>query len=152
MSNSNLCDAGDLMKSIYLLMYKAEEGVLEIRAKDFHSNYMTAVDILDDDTYLGAEISYNLFTVRKNSDAAADEDRNRLEVLLSHGASLREDACSHYHTYSFYAMTQEGGGRGAGGLYICVAPNGESQTPGHLLKTWGSVPHLPGRDCKLYSL
>ena len=61
-------------------MYKAEEGVLEIRAKDFHSNYMTAVDILDDDTYLGAEISYNLFTVRKNSDAAADEDRNRLEV------------------------------------------------------------------------
>ncbi len=73
---------GDLMKSIYLLMYKAEEGVLEIRAKDFHSNYMTAVDILDDDTYLGAEISYNLFTVRKNSDAAADEDRNRLEVTL----------------------------------------------------------------------
>ena len=75
-------DAGDLMKSIYLLMYKAEEGVLEIRAKDFHSNYMTAVDILDDDTYLGAEINYNLFTVRKNSDAAADEDRNRLEVML----------------------------------------------------------------------
>ncbi|DBA79836.1 TPA: hypothetical protein ACH3X2_007673 [Trebouxia sp. C0005] len=72
---------GDLMKSIYLLMYKPEEGVLEIRAKDFHSNYMTAVDILDDDTYLGAEISYNLFTVRKNSDAAADEDRNRLEVV-----------------------------------------------------------------------
>ena len=70
------------MKSIYLLLYKAEEGVLEIRAKDFHSNYMTAVDILDDDTYLGAEINYNLFTVRKNSDAAADEDRNRLEVAL----------------------------------------------------------------------
>ena len=76
---------GDLMKSIYLLMYKAEEGVLEIRAKDFHSNYMTAVDILDDDTYLGAEINYNLFTVRKNSDAASDEDRNRLEVSFGHG-------------------------------------------------------------------
>ena len=41
---------------------------------------MTAVDVLDDDTYLGAEVNYNLFTVRKNSDAAADEDRNRLEV------------------------------------------------------------------------
>ena len=73
------------MKSIYLLMYKAEEVVLEIRAKDFHSNYMTAVDILDDDTYLGAEINYNLFTVRKNSDAASDEDRNRLEVSSGHG-------------------------------------------------------------------
>lgn len=72
--------AGDLMKSIYLLMYKAEENVIEMRARDFHSNYMTAVTILDDDTYLGAENSYNLFTVRKNSDVAADEDRNRLEV------------------------------------------------------------------------
>ena len=71
---------GDLMKSIYLLMYKAEENVIEMRARDFHSNYMTAVTILDDDTYLGAENSYNLFTVRKNSDVAADEDRNRLEV------------------------------------------------------------------------
>lgn len=80
---------GDLMKSIYLLMYKAEEGVLEIRAKDFHSNYMTAVDILDDDTYLGAEINYNLFTVRKNSDAASDEDRNRLEVPSPHDVYYR---------------------------------------------------------------
>ena len=39
------------------------------------------LQVLDDDTYLGAENSYNLFTVRKNSDAAVDEDRGRLEVL-----------------------------------------------------------------------
>ena len=71
------------MKSIYLLMYKAEENVIELRARDFHSNFMTAVTILDDDTYLGAENSYNLFTVRKNSDVAADEDRNRLEVQFA---------------------------------------------------------------------
>ncbi len=109
------------MKSIYLLMYKAEEGVLEIRAKDFHSNYMTAVDILDDDTYLGAEISYNLFTVRKNSDAAADEDRNRLEVLRSHGASLHEDAYNGDKRYTFCDMS-------CVGLYTCLAPNLESQT------------------------
>ena len=68
------------MKSIYLLMYKPEENVIELRARDFHSNFMTAVTILDDDTFMGAENSYNLFTVRKNSDVAADEDRNRLEV------------------------------------------------------------------------
>ena len=88
LQNTGLCNAGDLMKSIYLLMYKPEDNVLEVRAKDFHSNYMTAVDGLDDDTYLGAEGNYNLFTVRKNSDAAADEDRNRLEVSsssLGHG-------------------------------------------------------------------
>ncbi|KAK9843115.1 hypothetical protein WJX74_007214 [Apatococcus lobatus] len=70
---------GDVMKSMQLLMYKPEDGKLEVRARDFHSNWMTAVEVLDDDKYIGAENSYNLFTVRKNSDAAADEERGRLE-------------------------------------------------------------------------
>lgn len=73
-------DAGDIMRSISLLVYKAEEGVFESRAKDFNIAWMTAVEILDDDTYLGAENNYNLFTLRKNSDAASDEDRSRLEA------------------------------------------------------------------------
>lgn len=72
--------AGDLMKSMQLLLYKAEEGTLEVRARDYNPNWMTAVAVLDDDCYLGAENSYNLFTVKKNSDAAADEERNRLMV------------------------------------------------------------------------
>lgn len=42
---------------------------------------MTGVEILDDDTYLGAENNYNLFTVRKNSEGATDEERGRLEVV-----------------------------------------------------------------------
>jgi DNA damage-binding protein 1 len=41
---------------------------------------MSAVEILDDDVYLGAENSFNLFTVRKNSEGATDEERGRLEV------------------------------------------------------------------------
>ena len=68
------------MKSICLLLYNASEGVLELRAQDYASNWMSAVAILDDDTYLGAENGYNLFTVRKNSAAASDDDRRRLEV------------------------------------------------------------------------
>ena len=72
---------GDLMKSISLLIYKPDEGAIEERARDFNANWMTAVEILDDDTYLGAENSFNLFTVRKNSDAATDEERSRLEVV-----------------------------------------------------------------------
>lgn len=68
------------MKSMNLLVYKPEEGSIESRAQDYGSAWMTAVEILDDDTYLGAENSYNLFTVRKNSDAASDEDRRRLQV------------------------------------------------------------------------
>ena len=42
---------------------------------------MTAVSFLDDDTFLGAENWYNLFTTRKNAEAATDEDRQRLEVV-----------------------------------------------------------------------
>ncbi|CAI9783475.1 unnamed protein product [Fraxinus pennsylvanica] len=72
---------GDLMKSISLLIYKHEEGAIEERARDYNSNWMTAVEILDDDIYLGAENNFNLFTVRKNSEGATDEERGRLEVV-----------------------------------------------------------------------
>ncbi|XP_050221597.1 DNA damage-binding protein 1 [Mercurialis annua] len=72
---------GDLMKSISLLIYKHEEGAIEERARDYNANWMSAVEILDDDIYLGAENNFNLFTVRKNSEGATDEERGRLEVL-----------------------------------------------------------------------
>ncbi|KAF5752708.1 hypothetical protein HS088_TW01G00624 [Tripterygium wilfordii] len=72
---------GDLMKSISLLIYKHEEGAIEERARDYNANWMSAVEILDDDVYLGAENNYNLFTVRKNSEGATDEERGRLEVV-----------------------------------------------------------------------
>ncbi|OAY75001.1 DNA damage-binding protein 1a [Ananas comosus] len=72
---------GDLMKSISLLIYKHEEGAIEERARDYSANWMTALEILDDDIYLGAENNFNLFTVRRNSDAATDEERGRLEVV-----------------------------------------------------------------------
>lgn len=72
---------GDLMKSISLLIYKHEEGAIEERARDYNANWMSAVEILDDDIYLGAENNFNLFTVRKNSEGATDEERGRLEVV-----------------------------------------------------------------------
>lgn len=71
---------GDLMKSMNLLVYKADEGALEQRAMDYGSAWMTGVEILDDDTFLGADDSFNLFTMRKNSEAASDDDRGRLQV------------------------------------------------------------------------
>lgn len=97
--------AGDVMKSMQLLMYKPEEQKMEVRARDFHSNWMTAVEVLDDDKYIGAENSYNLFTVRKNSDAAADEERGRLEVsperhnsreCAQHTVPIEEVPCTSY--------------------------------------------------------
>ncbi|GMJ12602.1 damaged DNA binding protein 1A [Hibiscus trionum] len=72
---------GDLMKSISLLIYKHEEGAIEERARDYNANWMSAVEILDDDVYLGAENNFNLLTVRKNSEGTTDEERSRLEVV-----------------------------------------------------------------------
>ncbi|EFN59838.1 hypothetical protein CHLNCDRAFT_29381 [Chlorella variabilis] len=80
-TRGDLVVVGDLMKSIQLLAWGEEEGALELRARDFHPNWMSAVTVLDDDTYMGAENSYNLFTVRRNADAATDEERSRLETV-----------------------------------------------------------------------
>jgi len=72
---------GDLMKSVSLLQCTASSGELTELSRDFNANWMTAVSFLDDDTFLGAENWYNLFTTRKNADATTDEDRQRLEVV-----------------------------------------------------------------------
>ncbi|CAM8886889.1 unnamed protein product [Rhodiola kirilowii] len=76
-----LRDDGDLMKSVSLLIYKHEEGAIAERARDYNANWMTAIEILDDEIYLGAENNYNLITVKKNSEGATDEERGRLEVV-----------------------------------------------------------------------
>ncbi|XP_071476122.1 DNA damage-binding protein 1-like [Diadema antillarum] len=76
---------GDLMRSITLLAYKPMEGCLEEIARDYNPNWMSAVEILDDDTFLGAENSSNLFSCQKDSAATTDEERRHLqEVGLFH--------------------------------------------------------------------
>ncbi|KAI8467206.1 MAG: mono-functional DNA-alkylating methyl methanesulfonate N-term-domain-containing protein [Monoraphidium minutum] len=72
---------GDLMKSLTLLMYKAAEGSLEVRARDLDSKWLTALAALDDDTYALADNSHNLVVLRNNSDAATDEERARLQAV-----------------------------------------------------------------------
>jgi len=74
---------GDLMKSVSLLLYKndGEGGAqLEELAKDYDSNWMTEVELLSDDVFFGAEHSFNIFTLRRNTNGATEEDRGRLEV------------------------------------------------------------------------
>ena len=44
------------------------------------SSFLGLLCMCISDTYIGAETYYNLFTVRKNSEAATDEDR--VSVLL----------------------------------------------------------------------
>ena len=71
----------DMMRSINLLAYKQMEGNLEEIGRDTHPNWMTAVEILDDDVFLGAEHCFNLFVCQKDSTATADEDRMQLQEV-----------------------------------------------------------------------
>lgn len=57
---------GDLMRSMTLLNYKQMEMTLEEISRDFNPNWMSAVEILDDDHFLGAENSFNLFVCQKD--------------------------------------------------------------------------------------
>ncbi|GFX77483.1 DNA damage-binding protein 1 [Trichonephila clavipes] len=72
---------GDIMRSLALLVYKPLEGSFEEIARDHHPNWMTAIEILDDDTVLGAENSFNLFVCQKDSAAPTDEDRQHLQEV-----------------------------------------------------------------------
>lgn len=54
------------------------EGSFEEIARDFSPNWMTAVEILDDDTFLGAENSYNIFICQRDSAASTDEERQQM--------------------------------------------------------------------------
>ena len=57
---------GDLMRSMTLLQYKQMEGCFEEIARDYEPNWMTAIEILDDDTFLGGENNHNLFVCQKD--------------------------------------------------------------------------------------
>ncbi|CAG9859415.1 unnamed protein product [Phyllotreta striolata] len=72
---------GDLMRSMTLLQYKTMEGSFEEIARDYNPNWMTAIEILDDDTFLGAENSYNLFVCQKDSAATTDEERSQMHEV-----------------------------------------------------------------------
>ena len=75
---------GDYLKFMYLLVYKHEQGgMLEERDRDYSANWMTVVEFLDDDIYLGAESNFNIFTAKKNNDAAInDEDQGNSSFLF----------------------------------------------------------------------
>lgn len=76
---------GDLMRSITLLQYKQMEGSFEEIARDYQPNWMTAVEILDDDAFLGADNSNNLFVCLKDGAATSDDERQQMpEVAQVH--------------------------------------------------------------------
>merc|ERR1712241_688699 len=65
---------GDLVRSITLLQYKTMEGSFEEIGRDYCPNWMTAIEIVDDDTFLGAENANNIFVASRDSSSSNDEE------------------------------------------------------------------------------
>jgi len=69
---------GDLVRSITLLQYKTMEGSFEEIGRDYCPNWMTAIEIVDDDTFLGAENANNIFVASRDSSSSNDEERTMI--------------------------------------------------------------------------
>ncbi|KAI1706294.1 CPSF A subunit region domain-containing protein [Ditylenchus destructor] len=78
-TKGDLVLVGDLMKSICLLSYKQIDSSFEEIARDMASEWMSACEIIDSDTFLGAESNFNIFCAQKDQNAETDEDRQRLK-------------------------------------------------------------------------
>ena len=113
-TNGDFVGVGDLMRSIQVLAYNPATRTLEPRARDYHSNWMTAISALGpgDDAFLGAENSYNLFSVVRNASAAADEDRARLDVAAEWHLG---DFVNRFVPGSLVMRPPDGAGGGEGG-------------------------------------
>jgi len=77
-----LAIVGDLMRSISLVQYYPEHDTLEEIARDFNSNWTTAIEMLTNDVYLGAENWNNLYCLKRNNNPNSSEEvRCRLETI-----------------------------------------------------------------------
>ena len=65
-TNGDFILVGDLVRSMTLLQYKTMEGSFEEISRDYSPNWMTAVEIIDDDTFLGAENASNMFICQRD--------------------------------------------------------------------------------------
>ena len=90
---------GDLMRSISVLVQKQEGGAFELVclnkllilqcnnsktvqvAQDANPNWMTAIEIVDDETFIGAESSSNLFVCKRSFDQTAESNNLKMDLI-----------------------------------------------------------------------
>ena len=54
------------------------EGSFEEIARDYSPNWMSGVEIIDDDTFIGSENCMNLVVCHRDSGANTDEERQQM--------------------------------------------------------------------------
>jgi len=75
-----LAIVGDLMRSISVIRHEPNHNYLEEVARDYNPNWTTAVEMLTNNVYIGAENFHNLFLLRRNHSADSEERRSRLDT------------------------------------------------------------------------
>lgn len=106
-----------------------------ILARDYNPNWMTAVEFLDDEIFLGAENSFNMFVCQKDSAAATDEERSQMSHV------------GHYHIGDMINVFQHGS--------LVMQNIGETSTPTRGCVLFGTVggaigkrPHFHAEFCE----
>lgn len=65
---------GDLMRSMSLYTYKQLQAHFEEIARDANPAWMTEVEIISEDTFLGAESNFNIFICKRDSTATNEQE------------------------------------------------------------------------------
>ena len=78
---SRIAIVGDMMRSISVVQHFPDFNTLEEVARDYNQNWTTAIEMLSDDVYLGAEHFQNLFVLRRNTKSSSVEVRTRLDTV-----------------------------------------------------------------------
>lgn len=100
---------GDMTRSIGLMQYYPNHQVLEEVARDFNTNWITAVEMLTDNVFLGGEQWCNLFCLRRNTASSSEEVRCRLDTI---GEFHLGEMCNKFMTGSLVMPTTKTGNTG----------------------------------------
>jgi len=111
-TSGELILVGDILRSISVLQLKqttTAKGVtstsLEEVSRDFNSNYMRAVEILDDEHFMGSEDNGNIFIVKRASVAS---DPSMGSVNLTEEEKSRLEMQSAFHVADFINVFRRG--------------------------------------------
>ncbi|KAJ1977860.1 DNA damage-binding protein 1a [Dimargaris verticillata] len=109
-TRGNIIAVGDLMRSIMLLEFNPEASTLTEVARDYNTNWMTAIEALDGqaETILGAEVADNLFAVHRYrcGPTPAESSTDGTSTVSNSGpAAMVTDTDRHkLHTYARYHL------------------------------------------------
>jgi DNA damage-binding protein 1 len=87
---------GDLMKSVSVLTYNPTDNKLKESYRDYATNWMTAVEAIDQDHFIGADHNMNLFTLKKHI------DEREVNLLVEDGQFHVGEMIHHFRHGEFF--------------------------------------------------